>query len=48
MLRHWLPWALAGMAGWFVPKWFNLREDWQKALVAAAAGIAVGWLVYNL
>lgn len=40
-----LPWALAGLAGWFIPKVLNLREDWQRALVALLAGALVGWLV---
>lgn len=48
MLRSLLPWAMAGLAGWFVPKWFHMREDWQRALVAAAAGAGVGWLVHYL
>lgn len=39
-----IPWALAGLAGWFVPRWFNLKEDWQRAVVAALAGALVGYL----
>ncbi|MDF2628163.1 MAG: hypothetical protein K0R39_1994 [Symbiobacteriaceae bacterium] len=44
MLYTWLPWALAGLAGYFVPRWFHVREDWQRAIIAALAGIAVWWL----
>jgi hypothetical protein len=47
MLRALIPWALAGLAGWFVPRWFSLREEWQRALVAALAGALVGWLVWQ-
>lgn len=48
MIRTLLPWALAGLAGWYIPRWFHLREEWQRVLVAALAGIATGWLWYQL
>lgn len=48
MLKALIPWALTGLVGWLVPRWFSLREDWQKALVAAAAGALAGWLMWQL
>jgi hypothetical protein len=48
MLKALVPWALAGIAGWLVPRWFSLREDWQRILVAALAGALTGWLIWQL
>lgn len=39
-----LPWAVAGLVGWFAPRVVRLREDWQRALLAAVAGALVGLL----
>lgn len=43
-MRGLLPWAIAGLVGWLAPRFLILREDWQRALVAAIAGALVGML----
>lgn len=48
MLKALIPYAVAGVVGWLVPRWLNLREDWQRAVVAALAGALTGWLVWLL
>lgn len=48
MLAALFPWAVAGLAGWLVPRWFSLREEWQRALVAALAGAITGWLLWHV
>lgn len=48
MLRSLLPWAIAGLAGWYVPRLFRLYEEWQRALVAALSGACVGWVLTYL
>lgn len=40
-----LPWAIAGLVGWLAPRFIVLREDWQRALVAAIGGAVVGLLL---
>jgi hypothetical protein len=47
MLRALIPRARAGLAGWLVLRWFSLRENWQKAVVAALAGALTGWLIWQ-
>ena len=48
MLRSLLPWALAGLAGYFVPRAIHVREDWYRTVLAAIAGAAVGWISWHL
>ena len=48
MLKALIPYAIAGVIGWLAPRWFNLREDWHRAAVAAVAGAFAGWLIWQL
>lgn len=44
MLYAWLPWALAGLAGYLLPRLLHVKEEWLRALIAALAGVIVWWL----
>lgn len=43
-----LPWALAGLAGYYLPRWIHVREEWHRVALAAIGGAAVGWLSWYL
>lgn len=44
----WLPWAVAGFAGWLGTKLIKVHDEWLKALIAAIFGILAGLLMMHI